>query len=278
MTDMGTESSDFPRNLRYLCSYHRSTSAVCRRLGINRQQFNKYVAGISRPSNRNMRRICEFFGVEEFEILSPFPDLKNIIEIKGGPNVDEAGNVVLERLGATLKAGQPGLAEYRGFYYSYYYSFSRPGMILKSLVHIFDADGYTAHRRIERLVERDTGRDVSFVYKYIGVMLALRDRLFMIDREALTGSEISQTVLYPSYKNKVDILTGLTMGTAARTSREPICSRIAMEYLGQAVDYTAVLKQCRLYRPGAPEIGAAIEGLIRNHIPKTEFALRALAQ
>lgn len=275
---MTTESSDFARNLRYLCSYYRSTSAVCRRLGINRQQFNKYVAGISRPSNRNMRRICEFFGVEEFEILSPYPDLKKIIEIKGGPNIDEADNIVLERLGATLEAGQEGLGEYHGFYYSYYYSFSRPGMILKSLIHVFDADGFTAHRRIERLVENDTGRDVSFVYKYLGVVLALRDRLFMIDRETLTGGEISQTVLYPSYKNKIDILTGLTMGTAARTSREPICSRIALEFLGRTVDYTAVLKQCRLYQPGAPEIGSAIEDLIGNDIPNTEFALRALAQ
>jgi hypothetical protein len=32
-------------NLRYLCGYHRSVAEVCRRVAINRQQFNKYLAG-----------------------------------------------------------------------------------------------------------------------------------------------------------------------------------------------------------------------------------------
>ncbi|MFV2044165.1 MAG: hypothetical protein ACC700_13160 [Anaerolineales bacterium] len=77
-------------------------------------------------------------------------------------------------------------------------------MILKSLVHVFDADGYTAYRR--------TG-GVSFVYKYLSVVRAPHGRSFMTNRETLTGGEISRTVLYPSYKNKVDILTGLTMSS-----------------------------------------------------------------
>jgi transcriptional regulator with XRE-family HTH domain len=251
---------------------------VCRRLGINRQQFNKYVAGMSRPSNRNMRRVCDFFGVEEFEILAPFAELKKIIAVKGVRAPDQHENVAEGRLGAIVRAGQQGLAKYFGYYYCYYYSFSRPGKVLKSLVHVFDADGIACYKRIERLVERNTERDASFVYKYEGVMLGLRDRLYMTDRESLTGGEISQTVLYPSYKNKVDILTGLTLGTAGRTSREPICSRVALEYLGPSIPSRQTLARCQLYLPDAAEVGAAIEALIRNRIPKGQYSLRAVAQ
>ncbi len=270
--------SDFSRNLRYLCSYYHSTSEICRRLGINRQQFNKYVSGLSRPSNRNMRLICDFFGVEEYEILAPFQQLKKIIEIKGVRNVDDAENVVVRQIEATLRAGQSEISPYFGFYFTYYYSFSRPGKILKSILHVFETDGVASYKRMERLIEKDSDRDASFVYKYAGVVMRFRDRLFMIDREALTGAEISQTVLYPSFKNRLDILTGLTLGTAGRTSREPICSRIVLEYLGMDTDLRSALGKCGLYGAGDAQVSAEIEKLIRNQIPPEEFSLRAIAQ
>ena len=274
----GGYKSDFPRNLRYLTSYYRSTSEVCRQIGFNRQQFNKYVCGLSRPSSRNMRRICDFFGVEEFEILSPHPELKKIIDIKGLRNVDDNVNPIFGGLESTILAGQKEIAAYFGFYYAYYYSFSRPGKILRSLVHVFDSNGVASYRRIERLVEQRAERNASFVYKYAGVMMLLRDRLYMIDQETLTGGEISQAVLYPSFKNRVDILTGLTVGIAGRTSREPICSRLVLEYLGPAVDLRRRLLDCQLYNPDAPNVAKTIKGLIRNRISSGEFSLRALAQ
>ena len=46
-------------NLRLLCSHYRSIAEVCRKLAINRAQFNKYLAGQSRPTPYNLKRICE---------------------------------------------------------------------------------------------------------------------------------------------------------------------------------------------------------------------------
>ena len=48
-------------NLRKLCSLHKSVAEVSRKLGINRQQFNKYLSGDAIPSLRNLRRITDFF-------------------------------------------------------------------------------------------------------------------------------------------------------------------------------------------------------------------------
>src|SRR3546814_16222778 len=72
----------FAENLRLLCSYYESVSAVCRRLGMNRQQFNKYLAGHSMPSRHNLRRICAFFGVEEAEIMLPNRRFAAIVELR----------------------------------------------------------------------------------------------------------------------------------------------------------------------------------------------------
>jgi transcriptional regulator with XRE-family HTH domain len=50
--------ANFVRNLKLMCSYAPSISEACRSMGINRQQFTKYLNGTSRPSARNLRRIC----------------------------------------------------------------------------------------------------------------------------------------------------------------------------------------------------------------------------
>ena len=123
--------------------------------------------------------------------------------------------------------------------------------------------------------QRGNPEGLGFVYKYEGVALYLRERIFLIDRESLTGNEISQAILYPSYKNKVSTLTGLTLGTSGQTSREPICSRILLEYLGPEVNLRACLQQCGLFELGTDEIDAAILDAIDNKIPSDAYTLRA---
>jgi transcriptional regulator with XRE-family HTH domain len=58
-------------NLKLLCSHYRSIAEVCRKLTINRAQFNKYLSGQSRPTAYNLTRICDFFGVEAYELSRP---------------------------------------------------------------------------------------------------------------------------------------------------------------------------------------------------------------
>jgi transcriptional regulator with XRE-family HTH domain len=267
---------EFTQNIRYLCSYYKSMSEVCRRVGINRQQFNKYAAGISRPSNRNMRRLCEFFGVEEFEILSPHSELRKIVEVRGIKTTGDGDTYLTRILKRGIEQSDPAIRKYYGTYFTYYHSFSLPGKILKAILHLSERDGIAGYKRIERLVDRERPSGASFVFKYEGVALYLRERIFLIDREALTGNEISHSILYPSYKNKVSLLTGLTLGTAGLTSREPICSRILLEYLGPGANIKESLGQCGLYRPDSRELDPAIVRAIENIIPPDSSALRAL--
>ena len=68
-------SDPLSTNLTFACSFLPSIALVCRRIGINRQQFNKYLSGRVRPSRHNMRKICEFFGVTEGELRETGADL-----------------------------------------------------------------------------------------------------------------------------------------------------------------------------------------------------------
>lgn len=60
----------FPAELRKHCARFESISKVCEGTRINRQQFNKYLAGQAFPSARNLRKICAFLGVSEAELLT----------------------------------------------------------------------------------------------------------------------------------------------------------------------------------------------------------------
>ena len=71
----------FAKNLRLLISYSQSIASVSRDLQISRQQFTKYLAGENLPSVRNLRKISDYFGVEETEILMPVDDFRKLIAL-----------------------------------------------------------------------------------------------------------------------------------------------------------------------------------------------------
>ncbi|TJW59990.1 MAG: transcriptional regulator, partial [Mesorhizobium sp.] len=46
--------ANFSSNLKLACSTHRSVSDLCRTIGINRQQFNRYLNAGTLPSAHNL--------------------------------------------------------------------------------------------------------------------------------------------------------------------------------------------------------------------------------
>lgn len=61
----------FGANLRILISDFPSVSELSRQLGINRTQFNRYLAGESFPRPDVLDRICTFFNVDARILLDP---------------------------------------------------------------------------------------------------------------------------------------------------------------------------------------------------------------
>ncbi len=61
----------FGSNLRKLAESFVSISELSRQLGINRTQFNRYLAGESFPRPDVLARICDFFDVDARVLLEP---------------------------------------------------------------------------------------------------------------------------------------------------------------------------------------------------------------
>ena len=72
---------NFADNLRALCTRHGSIAAVCRALGMNRQQFNKYLSGSTLPNVATLEKICGFFRIESESL---FHDPAGFRQAEGG--------------------------------------------------------------------------------------------------------------------------------------------------------------------------------------------------
>lgn len=239
----------FPANLKLLCSHYRSVAEVCRKLRINRGQFNKYLCGKSFPTPFNLKRICDFFGVDENEIILPTEQFTILIGLKADKGHSLVGRAASQIMHEHLRRqSSPELKAHTGYYYEYYHAMTEPGSILCSLVHVRAEGDEIVYERNERLQVSEAAEEFER-YQYLGIAYHLRDRLFFIDYESLTSNEISQTILIPSFKSCITRLNGLKMGVSAADHRAPACCRVVWEYLGQEINPIDAYRRVRLYKP-----------------------------
>ncbi len=267
---------NFARNLRTLCTAHRSVSEICRLTGINRQQFGRYLNGTYRPSRFNMRRICEIFGVHESDLILPAAEFEaffnlHFMEIRQGGGAGWLGRN-FENL---VTINDTGLRKYIGWYHSYSYSFGWPEWVIRSLVSVYEHQGRVLSKTIEHL--RDPLHGERFVYKYNGLVTTSANRIFIAEHDALQHDDFSLKILFQTHRSHVNFLSGLVTGTSSRPDRQPTSARIVLKYLGGTIDTRAELKKCGMFVPNHYNINPKILSLIDNTLAEGDTVLHAIA-
>lgn len=267
-------NEDLGRNLRLLCSYYKSVAEVCRRLNINRPQFNRYLSGRFKPSANTMRRFCDFFGVEEHEILLPHSQFQRLVQVRPREQVADHDEALdNEHFALLTQLSSDHMERYLGYYFEYYVSMACPGKLLRTLICFEKRGSKVYYQRTERLIEHASHKACHGIY--LGAAHFLSDRIFMTDYESLTGHEMTQTILFPSFKNRVSRLTGLKLGVSGSGERMPCCARVLYEYLGSQVDLRKTLALCGLYDLDTPDIDDSIRQAVVNNIDPSEWHFRA---
>lgn len=268
---------DFARNLRTLCTVHRSVSEICRQTGINRQQFGRYLNGTYRPSRFNLRRICEVFGVRESDLMLTAAEFEiffslNFLETKRG-----SGAGWLERnLENQATISDPSLRKFVGWYHAYSYSFGWPNWVIRSLMNIYEKQGQLLSKRIERV--RDPIHGERFVYKFDGLVLSGTDRLFIFEQDSLQHGGFTLQILFRTHRSHVTVLSGLVTGTSMRPDNKPTSARIALEYVGQTIDVRRELGKCGMFVASRHNINPKILSMIDNSFAEGETALHGIAR
>jgi len=268
-------NQDLGRNLRLLCSYHKSIAEVCRRLEINRPQFNRYLSGRFKPSASTLRRICDFFGVEVHEILLPHSQFQRLVQVRpSAPATDAARpDSLIAHLDHLCRSGSQGMDRYIGYYFEYYLSMSNPGKLIRTLICIEEREGRYLFQRTERM---KPGPGLPACHnRYQGVAIMLSDRLFLVDYETLNRHELTQTILFPSFRNRLTRLTGMRIGVSDSSERMPCCTRVLYEYLGPGISVRNALALCGLIDPDSEQLDPGITAAVQNDITDEERHFRA---
>ena len=255
-------SQSVAENLKLLTGYYKSVAEVCRRLEINRQQFNKYLNGSTLPSRHTFQRICNFFGVEDYELLLPPDEFRELVSLKPRRNAEQhAGNLpYVEHVEDILAASDTDADRYTGYYYTYRHSFTDTDMLQKSLVRIWREDGRVLTKRVERFRDHASDETGPLLCKYLGCLLLLQDRLYIIEYATLKRQEVSQTILYPGYRNQVTWLSGLNMGVSTRDDRRIGCARVLYQYLGRNIELSRAIGHLGKFPAESDEVPNMVRG------------------
>ena len=85
---------NFSINLRIVCDEQISVAHVCRKMEINRQQFNKYLSGQIYPSKHNLNRICQYFQLLEEEFNLKSSEFRQIARSNGFVSLPHTSNEI----------------------------------------------------------------------------------------------------------------------------------------------------------------------------------------
>ena len=125
----------FATELREQCARMGSIAQLCKATGINRQQFNKYLAGQIFPGARNLRKICSYLGVSEERLISGYL-ARNIGAENASACISDYDRPVTPRANDNSPERLAQAVLQNGFYRAYFPVPKHPGLVARWLVHI----------------------------------------------------------------------------------------------------------------------------------------------
>lgn len=224
-------------NLRHLSQRAPSISALCRDLGVNRTQFNRYLAGESFPRPDVLHRICTYFKVDARILLEP------VSTITGGGSGLLNNPAISDYLGGALRPVMeeelPG-----GFYRFARRSFLDEDKYLRGLIYVFRNQSGTFIKGFEA---RDAMRQQGLpsdpaTREFRGAVMPQEDGLaLLVSRRGSATTSFNFLARVPSFENN------FWVGYVTRTMRENVAGRrverLVYEFLGK--DMAHVLPAAR---------------------------------
>ena len=149
-------NENFSTNLRTACNEKISVAHVCRKMEINRQQFNKYLSGQIYPSKYNLNKICQYFQFSEDELNLESGQFTQItpknLQLERHSERSELENII-----SSIPSQNKDLSRYEGYYFSHFHSSGYPGYIIRSLIHIYNYKNKFYSTSIEHLWDKENG-------------------------------------------------------------------------------------------------------------------------
>lgn len=244
------------QNLQFLCAERPSVAQVCRDIGINHQQFSKYLSGRSRPSPHNLRRIARYFGLSDTALLDPHEGLVATYRRQTQSLTEQRR----DPLAVAFPGDLPALRPYLGAYLVHFVSPAAPGCIIVNAAFLDEREGMVHSRLVETILD-DTDHTRRWT-RCDGKAAYHSDRIFVIDYEARNQGAFAMSILIPPHRQKKNYLFGKMTFLASLPRREPAASDVVWKKVGGHRTPREVIVSCGIY----PEDSRSIDPVIRSYL------------
>lgn len=250
--------SDYlPDNLRYLCAERGAIAKVCREIGINQQQFSKYLSGRSKPARQNLRKIARYFGVRDGDLFER-PDVLARAYQQQSATAGSLDDPFFPAFPGSLK----DLRRYIGVYRTYNLSPAAPDKVVVAATQLEERDAQVYSRTVDSVfLQEDEKRHNSY---YEGKVAYHGERIFIVEFEPLNSGSFMMTSLYPPHRYRRNYLFGMASFLASQPQRVPYASRTVWERLDALSLNEKIINSCGLYSLDSQRIGPVIQNFLQE--------------
>ena len=252
---------DFSQNLRWLCAEAGPIAQTCRGIGINRQQFNRYLSGAGLPSAHNLRRIARYFGLSEAELFATHREFC-AAQTQSAP---QSLSAHLTQFNALFQDQARPLRRFLGAYHAYFRTPTWPGQILRSLIQLRAQEGHVVSHTYERATSGDGS--IRQRGRYQGLVSFRGNRLCMYETPRRDGGFLSETVMMPEHPQQVSYLQGLTLGVSARPDQQPFSTRTVWVRIPERVSARESLALTGAYPQASAKLDPKVRRLLGDQLP-----------
>lgn len=232
--------SIFAGNLRRKCADFGTIADVCRGVGINRQQFNKYLAGNSIPNVLTLRKICTFLNIQEQSLF--YDETATAVSTdndKEWPSFLHGG--LLGFLASGKKHFDFHVGDLpTGFYYCFFPLHNVPGMLVRSLVVVRRRGKQKEFVRLT--VFPSTGKTSRPLARgrHKGIIFANSTEVYFLGVNRYAPSQLSLMTIERADGTSNGFFTGMVL---TRSGKTLISSRFCLMYADQQFDARKLIRE-----------------------------------
>jgi len=256
---------EFPANLRRLVHHYPSTSRAAEALGINRQQLNKYLSGLSMPSLATLRNIAAHFDLEPDDLLLPTDRFaarwRPPMRIEGlPPRMRQAVAALLENMAQTRST----LSRFCGCYHVCTPLRTNPDRIGRAYTVISQEGDLTMVKTIMYATSQGELPGSRQPIKIDGIAQWLGERIYITDAQnvGLPNARLQSIALYPPALPSMPFLTGLLMTTNNARTRPIYSAPIVFKRLAGKKPKKADIEACGVFYRNDPRLDPAMIALL----------------
>lgn len=250
--------SDFlAENLRYLCAERGSVAKACREMGINQQQFSKYLTGRAKPADQTLRKITRYFGIRDADLFES-PEVLAMAYRQQSAATGSLDDPFFAAFPGSLK----DLRRFLGVYQTYNLSPAAPNSAVVAATELEERDGMVFSRTIDSIYIRSDGQSQGSFYQ--GKAAYHGERIFIMEFEAQNSGSFMMTSLYPPHRYRRNYLFGMASFIASHPRRVPFASRTVWERLDATSLNQEVIASCGQFALKSQRIGPAIANFLQQ--------------